>query len=252
MKKHASNSEQAPARSAVRTPGSHSLLRFKRQISGLLTVAAAIVATLGLSSCVGVTGAPAGSKAASSDTVGSGVLSPASSSLSFGNVAVGSSATQSVIVTNTGTASVNVSQAIVSGSGFVVLSGNSPATVGVGQSITVQVQFQPQATGTASGSLSVSSNAAPVSIALSGTGTQGMMAITPGSLSFNNIVAGQTSTQGVTLTNNGNASITVTAARVSGTGFTSGNAASWTERRIQRAIHTDVNERGKWERQSYG
>ena len=48
------------------------------------------------------------------------VLDVAPSSINFGNVAVGSSSTQSVTLTGTGTASTTISQAIVSGAGFSI------------------------------------------------------------------------------------------------------------------------------------
>jgi len=101
------------------------------------------------------------------------------------------------------------------------MSGNSSSVVAIGQAVTVQIQFAPQATGAASGSLSVMSNApnAPLTVSLAGVATQAALSISPASLSFNNIVVGQTSTQSVTLTNNGNASLTLTAAKLTGAGF---------------------------------
>jgi hypothetical protein len=120
-----------------------------------------------------------------------------------------------------GTATVNLSQATITGAAFTVVGGNPSPSIAVGATATYQLQFAPTASGTATGSLLVTSDApnSPLSIALSGTGTQATMAISPASLNFNNIVMGQTSAQTVTLTNTGNTNLVVTAATVSGTGF---------------------------------
>jgi Cep192 domain 4/Abnormal spindle-like microcephaly-assoc'd, ASPM-SPD-2-Hydin/HYDIN/CFA65/VesB-like, Ig-like domain len=179
----------------------------------------AIVASVGLSSCAGyVTQAGATGQPGTS---GTGVLSASSNSLSFGNVAVGSSSTQSVSVTNTGTAAVNISQATVSGSAFSVVGGNAFSSIPVGQSVTVQVRFAPQSQGAATGNLTVTSDASntPLTISLGGTGMQPGLTISPASLNFNNVTVGQTSTQSVTLTNSGNADLVLNLATISGPSF---------------------------------
>src|SRR5207247_3401791 len=89
-------------------------------------------------------------------------------------------------------------------------------------SIAFTVTFAPQAAGTTSGSVTLSSDApnSPTSIALSGTGVQPQLSVTPGTVSFGNVVDGTTNTQTIQLTNSGNASLTVSQAAVSGSGFT--------------------------------
>ena len=148
-------------------------------------------------------------------------LSANSTSLSFGSVAVGSNGTQSVTLTNTGTATVNLSQAAITGTAFTVVGGNPSPSLAVGATATYQLQFAPTSSGATTGTLMVTSDASnsPLSISLSGTGTQPTMAISPASLNFNNITMGQSSTQTVTLTNNGNANLMVTAANITGPGF---------------------------------
>src|ERR1700677_5179545 len=145
MKKHASDFVQSQAVAVTRTPGSSFHRRFKREIVSFLAVTAVMIATVSLSSCAGVTSASA--PGGNTSTPGAGILSPASSSLNFGNVTVGSSAMQTVNVTNTGTAAVDISQAAVTGTGFTMAAGNSPAVLAVGQSATMQVQFAPTAGG---------------------------------------------------------------------------------------------------------
>jgi Abnormal spindle-like microcephaly-assoc'd, ASPM-SPD-2-Hydin len=176
---------------------------------------AAIVAIGGLSGCVGYTGAKTGTGKA-------GVLSGNSATVAFGNVGMGKTATQSLTVTNTGTAVVNVSSSWIAGAGYTVASGNPSGSLGVGQSVTVQIAFAPQATGSATGSFTVASDASnsPLTVALTGTGTQPGLASTPASVSFGNVVVGATGSVSVNLSNTGSASVTISQTSVTGTGFT--------------------------------
>src|SRR3989442_12885473 len=72
-----------------------------------------------------------------------------------------------------------------------------------------------------SGSVSLVSNApnSPSTIALSGTGVQPQLSVTPPSVSFGNVLVGSNGVQNVTLTNSGNASLTVAQGPVTGAGF---------------------------------
>ena len=154
--------------------------------------------------------------------VSGGYLAPSPASLNFGNIPVGSKQTQSVTVTNTGGSSVGITQAAVSGNGFS-MSGFSPQTLAVGQSITMSVGFTAISAGTANGMLSLSSSAtdASLSVALSGTGTSsGYLTPSPASLNFGNIPVGSSQTQSVTVSNSGGSSVTLSQAAVSGNGFT--------------------------------
>jgi hypothetical protein len=198
-----------PSEVKARYPLNRSLFAF---VAPLLLILAAI----GLSSCAGYT-----SSAAQPQTPGAGVLSGGVTSLSFGNVAIGSNSVQSLSITNTGLAAVSISQSTISGAGFTVTGGNPAGSVAVGQSVTVQIQFAPQSAGALSGSLVVASNASnsPLTISISGTGTQTGLTISPASLSFGNVTVGQSGSQNVTLTNSGNVSLVLSLATVSGSGF---------------------------------
>ena len=121
----------------------------------LITTLAMILAIAGLSSCAGYTSS---AKTQSSDP-GSGILSPSATSVSFGSVAVGNSATQSLTVTNTGLGTVTIASAALTGAGFTVVGGNPAGTIGVGQSSTIQIQFAPTSAGAVNGSLTVLSDA---------------------------------------------------------------------------------------------
>jgi hypothetical protein len=135
---------------------------------------------------------------------------------------MGKTATQSLTVTNTGTAAVNVSSSSITGAGYTVASGSPSGSLGVGQSVTVKIAFAPQANGSATGSFTIASDASnsPLTVALTGTGTQPGLASTPASVSFGNVVVGATGSVSVNLSNTGSASVTISQASVTGTGFT--------------------------------
>jgi hypothetical protein len=109
------------------------------------------------------------------------LLSGSPSSLSFGDVNVGTSSTLPVVITNTGTGSVTISTASASGTGFSVSAPTLPLTVASGQDTSFSVTFKPTAAGSATGELSVTSNASnsPTVTSLSGTGIS-----TPASVSL--------------------------------------------------------------------
>lgn len=158
-------------------------------------------------------------------------VSASPTSLGFGSVLTGSSATKTVTLTNTGNASVSLSSDAVSETGFSVTGLTLPMTLSAGQSTSFTVAFAPTATGTVSGSVTVTSNAtnSPASISLSGTGVQPLLSVAPASASFGNVTAGVTNTQTLTLSNPGSASVTISQASMSGTGFAySGLAAPLT------------------------
>jgi hypothetical protein len=177
-----------------------------------------ILAVVGLSSCVGLTNAGSTAKKGSGGTE---TLSASVTSLSFGEVAVGSNKTQSVTITNMGAAPINLSQAKVTGAGYTVAGGNSSISIPAGQSGRIQVELAPLSAGVVNGSLSIESDAAnsPLKVALTGTGTEPVLVVSPGTLQFGNVKVGQSTTQPVTLTNNGNLDLVLNAAQISGAGF---------------------------------
>jgi hypothetical protein len=183
----------------------------------LITTLAMILAIAGLSSCAGYTSS---AKTQASDP-GAGILSPSVTSVSFGSVAVGNTATQSLTVTNTGLGTVTIASAALTGAGFTVVGGNPAGTIGVGQSSTIQIQFAPTSAGAVNGSLTVVSDASnsPLAISITGTGTQAGLTIAPTALTFGNVIVGQSGTQSVKLTNSGNSSVTINLASLAGNGF---------------------------------
>jgi len=153
----------------------------------------------------------------------SGYLTPSPASLNFGSIPVGSSQTQSVTLTNSGGSSVGVTQAAVSGNGFS-MSGFSPQTLAVGQSMTLSVGFTASSAGPANGMLNLSSTAtdSSLAVALSGAGAgSGQLTASPVSVSFGNVSVGTSSNQSGVLTATG-ASVTVSSASSSNSQFTIG------------------------------
>ncbi len=155
--------------------------------------------------------------------VTAGTLSANPTSLSFGNVQIGSNASLSETLTNTGGSNVTISQANVTGAGYSVNGLALPATLPPNQTVTFSVKFAPATAGVVSGNLAIVSDASnsPFNIPLSGTGvTQGQITPNPTSLSFGSVTVGSAKTLNETLTNSGGSSLTISAASVSGTGFT--------------------------------
>jgi hypothetical protein len=150
-------------------------------------------------------------------------VSPAS--INFGNTVVGSSLSQVLIITNTGTSTLSISQVGQSGAAFTVSGFSLPLNVNPGQQTTISVAFLPTAIGPASGNLSILSNAAgsPTSVGLSGTGIAATftLGISPTSLSFGNITTGTSSAaQNVTVTNTGNSNVSISQINLTGAGYT--------------------------------
>lgn len=100
-------------------------------------------------------------------------LTVSTTRINFGTVSVGSSATQEVLVTSSGTAPVTLSSASLSGSGFNAASSVSlPVTLSPGQSAIGYMTFEPTSAGSATASLTIANNSSTPSIVvtLSGTG----------------------------------------------------------------------------------
>ena len=187
-------------------------------LEALIFVTACLTLGCLMSSCGG-----GGASAQTSDTEESAVLSVSPASISFGNVALNSSSTsQMVKLTNTGTASLNISQATLKGTGFSTSGLSLPMTLAAGKSSTFSVTYAPTAAGSATGSVSLTSNAtnSPATVALSGSGGTLLLGASPASVSFGNVTVGSSSAQTVTLSNSGTGSVTVSALTATGAGFT--------------------------------
>jgi Phosphoesterase family/Abnormal spindle-like microcephaly-assoc'd, ASPM-SPD-2-Hydin len=146
-------------------------------------------------------------------------LSP--TALTFASQNVGTtSASQTVTLTNTGSAALAITG--ISASGDFAETDSCGSSVGVGANCAINVTFTPTASGTRSGTLSVADNTSgsPQSVKLTGTGAAGsapVVSLSPSSLTFASQTVGSTSAaQAVTLSNTGNASLTITGLTASG------------------------------------
>ncbi len=139
--------------------------------------------------------------------------------VSFGQVAIGTSSTVPVVLTNARSWKVTLSALQITGGGFSTSGPAFPLTLGVGQSVTLNVAFAPQSSGTTGGSLFVSGPS--LAIPLSGTGTApGQLAANPSPVNFANVQVGGSQTQSATMTNSGASGVTVSQATVTGASFT--------------------------------
>ena len=148
-----------------------------------------------------------------------------SNSLNFGNTLVGTTLSQALIITNTGTATLSITQVTETGSAFFTISGFSPPlNVNAGQQTTITVTFLPTSVGAASGNISIVSNAftSPTLVGLSGTATAATLTLnmSPTSLSFGSITTGTSSApQTITIANTGNSKVTISQISVIGAGY---------------------------------
>ena len=192
---------------------------------GLFAIILALAAVLSLSGCVGLTGASKPGAKSNSTSASAGTLAANAATLAFGNVATGSTSPQTLTLSNTGTATVNISQATVTGAGFSVVGGMNSVSIAAGQNQSFQVQFAPKSSGSVSGNISIASDAtnSPLTISLSGAGTTAL-AITaqPESQS---VKVGQAANFSVTATGSG----TITYQwKKNGAAITGATAASYT------------------------
>ena len=154
------------------------------------------------------------------------VIQPSPTSLSFLNDPVGTTLSQVLIIKNTGTATLTISQITATGSGFSVSGFSLPLSISAGQQTTVAVGFLPTTVGTVSGNISIASNAptSPTSIPLSGTSIAAVLTLginPPTGLSFGSVTTGTSSaTQNVTITNTGNSNVTISQINLTGAGYT--------------------------------
>ena len=143
---------------------------------------------------------------------GAPAIALSASSLSFGNVNIGANSQKTFTVSNSGTATLNVSNITSNGGAFTanptsfnIASGGSPQTV--------TVTFSPLALQTYSATLTLTHNASgsPSNISLTGTGIgSAVISLSQPSVSFGNVNLGSTTSQTLIVTNSGAIALTVT------------------------------------------
>jgi len=136
------------------------------------------------------------------------------------------SAAQSVTLTNTGNAALTITSIAITGanSGDFAETNTcpvNPTTLAAGANCNISITFDPTAIGARTASLAVTDDASgsPQSISLTGTGTPAapVVGLSPTSLTFSGQLVGTTSAaQSITLTNIGNAALTITSIAMAG------------------------------------
>ena len=146
---------------------------------------------------------------------GTGIAPAASfapTSLAFGNQNVNTtSAAQTVTLTNSGTAALNITSIVASAP--YAQTNTCPASVAAGANCSINVTFTPTAAGSQPGAITVTDDAtgSPQTVTLSGTGIAPAASFAPTTLTFGNQNVNTTSAaQTVTLTNGGTAALNIT------------------------------------------
>jgi hypothetical protein len=140
-------------------------------------------------------------------------------SLSFGDVAIGVSASQTVTLTNIGTTALSITAIAITGTNAAdfAQTHTCSASLAAGAKCTFSITFTPSVIGTRSASLSVTDSTAgsPQLIPLTGVGTTAKLA--PASLNFGSVAVGTTSAAKIiTLTNIGTTAFNITGIAITG------------------------------------
>ncbi len=145
--------------------------------------------------------------------------------LSFGGVAVGSSsAAQSVIITNCGTAPLNISGIGLVGAnpGDFLVTSNACSVIATGAYCKVFVKFAPQESGVLSASLAVTNDASgsPLLISLTGAGLPAVVCLSTAPLAFTDTAVNTTNSlpQTLVVTNCGTADLVISGLSFTGAG----------------------------------
>ncbi len=138
----------------------------------------------------------------------------AAAALDFGTVPVSQSASDIVAIENTGLGTLDISNLALSGDPagvFALGNDDCGAPIPAGNSCTVTIEFTPNADSAFSGQLAVTSNATsePLEVALSGTGIVGNLVVSPLDLDFGDVEPGDTGQSSLTLSNDGEAPLTI-------------------------------------------
>lgn len=145
-------------------------------------------------------------------------------SMDLGAVPVSGNFSDALIIANTGTTPLNISDITVSGTEFLLGGFVLPLSLDPGQGTAITVTFQPSVVGIATDMISIVSDASPdpTLVPLRGTGIAATFPLTanPTSLSFGEVPIGTLSAlQDVTLTNIGDSDLTIRDITVNGVGY---------------------------------
>jgi len=150
-------------------------------------------------------------------------LTVSRNSVNFATVVLGQTVNQTLHVSNSGTAPLQITKLTVSDSQFVITGPSVPRVVLPNMGLDYTLAFTPTTPGSATGSLTIQSNAiqSTASVSLAGVGEKvvAMVAVSPAALNFGNLNLQTTATKSVTLQNTGDVSVAVSGITVAGSGF---------------------------------
>ena len=159
--------------------------------------------------------------------------------LSFGNVTRGSSGDKILRISNTGSATLDVTGISSTNAQFSVV-GNMSFSISAGSYRDITVRFTPSATGTQAGTLNIYNNSSvnPKGVNMVGVGTgQPVISVSPTPLSFGNVTLGSSKDLTLRISNTGNATLSVTSisstnSQFSAVGSTSFNVSAGSYRNV--------------------
>src|SRR5205807_412483 len=137
-----------------------------------------------------------------------------------GTVQVGSNQSQPASITNSGGATVTITQATATGAGFSITGPTLPLVLAPGQGSPFSVTFAPQASGSVNGSIAFSGSGLTATLPLTGAGqAAATLAAIPTSVNFGTVQVGSSQSHSQTLTNTGGSLLHISTATVTGAGF---------------------------------
>jgi hypothetical protein len=157
-------------------------------------------------------------------------LTLSATAINFGQVQIGSKVSRSVTLTSNGNAPLTINAITVAGAQFTDGTTSLPVTLQPNQQLTLNVTYEPTAEGSDSGTLTIASDdsSGPATVSLGGSGTTAtspQLTVNPTAVNFGNVPLNTTPNKTVTLTSSGTAPVTITAANVTGSGFSVSGAS---------------------------
>ena len=154
---------------------------------------------------------------------GTSQMSLSATSLNFQSVVVGQKATQTLTISNSGNAALQITSMSLSSAEYTITGPAVPGTIQPSGSAAYTLTFAPTTAGSAAATLNIASNAAnaAAAIALAGSGEKAFanLAVSPTVISFGNVTLKSTGTRNVTLQNTGDVALSLQGVTVSGSGF---------------------------------
>jgi hypothetical protein len=212
--------------------------------AGLNTVFKAVIAAA-LRSCIAVLvlGGISCSAACAALPPTTSEITVTPSTVSFGSVPLGTTNSQTIQVRNNTTASITNAFLSLSAAGFQLADAPSSTTIAPGASMSFNVVFTPSAATKYAGQVYVISGKSILdTIAISGAGIASTVALAASAtaINFGSETVGGKYSEYVTLTSNGNSSVTISTITASGAGFGASGVAKGTVLKPEQSVKLEV------------